>query len=405
MPDELTYLDLPPDTNEWQKLFAAAGVDCVMDPMVARAADLFIGGPDYCRQMTQTAPDDLWPAMQNNVDAILAFFHILMTRDRIPLIDYGDTFSSRLDEWLGSSIILRTSAASAYPEVKTKALQRLSIVAANFPRGKSLDLDKELLAVGYFWQPNLDGLPVVPEATAAAQFVLGGMVFGAYADAAFADHVLQSKRLQMMTDLENGMPAVPDDWQTQERALFAKIAEIANQDRSLTAKDEIAVPNVLLHLLADRRKSPRALLDQALEMRDSSAGRSYRAFHKRLRDAWHDGRRDDEAERQIDAVATELKQRISGEPTIIAHLMVGANLTAGVRAKFDAGIAAVDINAKVDIDKPKTPVSIIVPRALRNWFVDDILFSRHQKLLLRMAQSQHKFENIRRGLYAAWRRT
>jgi hypothetical protein len=403
MSDELTYLCLPLDTEEWPKLFSAAGVDCVMDPMVVRAADLFIGGPDYCRQMTETPPDELWGAMQNNIDAILTFFHILMTHDRIPLIDYGDTFLSRLEEWLGPSIILRTSAVSAYPKVKKKALQRLSTVAANFPRGKSLDLDKELLAVGYFWQPNLDGLPVAPEATAAAQFVLGGMVFGAYADAALVYHVLQSKRLQMMTDLDKGTPAVSDDWQSQEKALFAQLAEIANQDQSFTTRDDSALPNVLLHLLADGSKSPRALLDQALELRNSNAGRSYRAFHKRIRDAWREGRRDDEAMRQINDIAKELERRISGEPSVIAHLVVGANLTAGIRAKINASIASVDFDAKITIDKPKTPIAITVPSALRNWFVEDILFSRHQKLLLRMAQSQRRFDNVRRSLFAAWR--
>jgi hypothetical protein len=30
--------------------------------------------------------------LKKNIDGILAFFHVLMTRDRIPLIDYEYTF-------------------------------------------------------------------------------------------------------------------------------------------------------------------------------------------------------------------------------------------------------------------------------------------------------------------------
>jgi hypothetical protein len=209
--------------------------------------------------------DEFWRAIQNNIDAILTFFHILMTRDRIPLIDYGKTFMSRLHEWLDPSILLRTSAASAYPEIKRKAIDQLSTAVLKFPCGKSLNLDRELLAVGYFWRPNLEGLPIMPEAIAAAQFVLGGMIFGEYAAAGGADHVLQSKRLDMMTGLDEEPRPISDDWRIQERALFAELAKLTNRDKTLRKKNEVALPNVLLHLLAKGIKSPRALLDDALK--------------------------------------------------------------------------------------------------------------------------------------------
>jgi hypothetical protein len=164
------YLALPADTQTWPALFAESGLDCVMDPMVVRAADMFIGGSAYCRGLTGQPNDGIWPAIEANLDGIFAFFHALMTRDRIPVIDYGATFMSQIREWLDPSILQWTSASGAYESIRQKALQRLVPVTGNLPTGKALDLDSELLAAGYFWQPNLDDLPIVPEATSAARF-------------------------------------------------------------------------------------------------------------------------------------------------------------------------------------------------------------------------------------------
>ena len=102
----MSSLHLPNDLRQWPALFENEGLDCVMDPMVVRAAELFIGGLDYCRKMTGQADTDFWPAIENNLDRVLTFFHLLMTRDRIPLIDYGQTFITELPEWVGSSVFV-----------------------------------------------------------------------------------------------------------------------------------------------------------------------------------------------------------------------------------------------------------------------------------------------------------
>jgi hypothetical protein len=45
---------------------------------------------------------------------------------------------------------------------------------------------------------------------------------------------------------------------------------------------------------------------------------------------------------------------------------------------FDAGHRCGRYQCQVGIDKLKSPVSIAVARALRNWLIDDILLSRHK---------------------------
>jgi hypothetical protein len=86
------HLSAGPDVSTWPRIFQEADLDYVPDPMVLRAAELFIGGRQYCRQIQKLDDSKVWPVIEKNIDGILAFFHVLMTRDRIPLIDYEYTF-------------------------------------------------------------------------------------------------------------------------------------------------------------------------------------------------------------------------------------------------------------------------------------------------------------------------
>src|SRR5690349_5895138 len=89
-------IGLTSDVTTWPEIFDAAGVDYVPDPMVLRAAELFIGGRQYCIKEQKLDDQKAWPVIESNIDGILAFFHALMTRERIPLIDYEYTFPSML---------------------------------------------------------------------------------------------------------------------------------------------------------------------------------------------------------------------------------------------------------------------------------------------------------------------
>jgi hypothetical protein len=394
-------LRLTADTDTWPAMFAQSGLDCVMDPMVIRAADLFIGGSAYCRELTGKQNDELWPAINANLDGIFAFFHALMTRDRIPVIDYGATFISRIREWLDPSILQWASANDAYENIRCRALSRLLPVTANFPTSKSLDLDDELIAVGYFWQPSLDKLPIVPEATSAARFALAGLVFGEYAQLAGADHILQNKRLGLLTGL--GRRPAPGDWPSQERAMFAEIVALANRTEGVRVKDSPELPSVLPHLLAENPKSPRALLDDAIKLRATRDGADYRTFHKQLRNDWRFGRLNPKAEKEIAAVARQLERRIGGEPTVITHVTLSGDIKATGWTGGNIGIGGGKIEGRFNAKFPETKVPIAVPETLRNCFVENILFTGHQKLLLQMARDEAKSTNVRKGLYEVWR--
>jgi hypothetical protein len=95
MSSTVEYLAPGPDLSTWPRQFEEAGLDYVPDPMVLRAAELFIGGRQYCRRL-QLDDEKAWPVIERNIDGILAFFHVLMTRERIPMIDYEITFMGAL---------------------------------------------------------------------------------------------------------------------------------------------------------------------------------------------------------------------------------------------------------------------------------------------------------------------
>jgi hypothetical protein len=65
----------------------------VPDPMVMRIADLFIDGRSFA-QKSGLDQAKVWSTISNNVDSLYTFFHLLMTRERVPLIDYDYTFNT-----------------------------------------------------------------------------------------------------------------------------------------------------------------------------------------------------------------------------------------------------------------------------------------------------------------------
>jgi hypothetical protein len=164
MPSLASYLIPGPDVSTWPIAFRAADLDYVPDPMVLRAAELFIGGRQYCRQVQKLDDEKVWPIIEKNIDGILAFFHVLMTRERVPLIDYESTFPSDFLRSLVGEITLEVHPDRAvYERLKTEGLQKLQSFDASRSSKKLVNnLRNELLAVGYSWVPELDGLTVDP---------------------------------------------------------------------------------------------------------------------------------------------------------------------------------------------------------------------------------------------------
>jgi hypothetical protein len=391
------------DAAQLSMVFVDNQVDFVPDPMVLRAAELLLLGRSGVKDAglgDSVDADDVWEVIDRNLDGVLTFFHLLMTRERIPLIDYESTFpSTRFHDLLGDDLVVDIHPSlDLYGFLKAEARAKLNdLQLGSLPREMLLDITNELGTVGYEWYPDVGDLPDYQRT--AAMFALGGIIFGGYAQATGTDHVLQTERARVFAELAVPQAEEPIWGFRKEREVFARLRELVSRDPRLAADDVALPPSALPHLLLSDPRDPQELLERALDLRDSDDGKLYREWHSRLRSAWGKGRRSSRDEDDIEDVRREIESRLASKAegkTLWATTLdieAGAGLTIGGKhAKIKAEIGP----------KVSTEVPVGVPNRLRNWLVDSLVFRRHKKLLLRMSLDQHSFDNVSMGLRELW---
>lgn len=260
------------------------------------------------------------------------------------------------------------------------------------------DVAGELGTAGYRWFPKEAQFEHLADRDedrglqTLATFVLGGIVFGGYAQATRTDHLLQTKRARLFTEL-----TVPQDesvlWGArQEERLYGRLAEMADDVEELRHADFTLPPSVVPFLIVSGEPgSPRELLEQAMALRASETGDAYRTWHAKLRSAWKEGRRNLDAEADLVDVADEVRGRFgldqAGDDAPRLTLSAGVGVTFGI---VDVGVAA------------EHDVRVRLPDRVRNWLVETFRFRGHRKMLLRMSLDQATFDNIARGLQDLW---
>lgn len=381
----------PHDLGGWAA-FGRADLDVVPDPMVLRTGEMFVLGRSGVQQMGLD-PDEAWKSLDRNLGSLFAFFDLLLTRERIPLIEYWHTFANSLPELLGELVVPVTIAYEIYDEVRAEVVDKLRCrQGLLLDDGLVREINEELTAYAWEWQPQVD-LEQADEATLrAAGFLVGGLVFGSYAAATGADHVLQPKRSRLM--LEASAP--PDKrtlrgWQ-KENELFSAFKEHCAPVDDVRVEDLSGAPSALALVLQehpDLRGTP-DVLREVLALRESRAGKAYRDWFRKLRRAWADGQRppDEDAAREVLA---ELRRR-SG---------AGADATVGLKADITLKAGDGGVGAEVKI----ADVPLRVPQWLRGWMVSHLPFKPHRRFLLRLGLAQARYEDITLHLQRLWSRT
>jgi hypothetical protein len=69
----------------------AQQIGFVPDPMILRTGEIFLNGQSGIKAL-ERSDFDVGQALRENIGGLLDFFDMLVTRDTIPLINYGDTF-------------------------------------------------------------------------------------------------------------------------------------------------------------------------------------------------------------------------------------------------------------------------------------------------------------------------
>jgi hypothetical protein len=388
-------------------LFQQEQVDYVPDPLVLRAADLFIGGKEFVQRICPNpdiglgaddpiTPARVWATIDKNIDGLIAFFHLLMTRERVPLIDYDMTFDGQNLDALGGLAVTLHPPHDIYMQFKQDAQRKIAEMSLErLPKRMVKDIADELVSTGYGWLPDAGvSQPDRAQRTAAA-FLMGGLIFGSYAAAIGGDHVLQSKRADLFTRLTI-VPEERADWVLKkESELFAELDEIALKDPHIATRERHLPPTVLTLLIEDA-KNPRDLLDRALRLRDEEEWKEYRHWYARLRKAWADGRHDKVAEADVHRVTEEIRRRLAQQQKKSAPVPLNEKEIA-FKGKVEFGIAG--FRAELEGDNLQR---IVLPERLRNWYVDRFFMRDHRKLLMRMSVAQEAYDNLTLGLRNLW---
>jgi hypothetical protein len=378
----------------------------VPDPMILRTGEVFLNGASGTHAL-ERRDFDVWDALQQNIGGLLDFFDMVVTREVIPLINYGDTFDrmkimAPLDRLLPDRIRPVEIDYSVYNAIKKGALLKLAEV--DLPGlARFGDIALELRAFRYEWEPALsvpDSEPAVDaarekfaavdEATRrGAQFLLGGFIFSGFAQASQSTHYIQPKRARFFLGLTAASDRAGAFSFRDEDAIFAAAAARLRDTRA-EMQNADPVPPVLPYLLAQGEPTNvRELLDRAIAFRDSVEGKRFRRVVADIRADGVKGRRAE------DAVRREREQAIA---FLAPHSKLDAKRSRSLEVKLSAetvGVPFVKAGAE-------TSVKLGIPTWLRLWWNDEVPFGGMRKTLRRMWMAVESYQDLAGKLQRVW---
>ena len=225
--------------EDWQSIAAIGGP--VVDPMILRCGEVFLRGSANSYDQSSA-----WDLLSKNIHALGTFFDRLILEKQIPVFDYSATFDVDMpfegrtlaaineDEEVLVNVNVRFEA---YMDAKNAALAELTKFYKGGVAGVSgqqaheilrdlASIVGELTTSGYAWYPNLGDLTFEnPDEQRLAAYILGGLIFGAYAQLAGTDHLMQPKRsrLFLALTLKQNTARGAEDY------LFTKLGELSGR--------------------------------------------------------------------------------------------------------------------------------------------------------------------------------
>lgn len=388
--DHADLLVATPD--DWQR-FRDQHLNVIADPMVFRAADVFLRGRmGAASSLPIGDPEAIWSALTGDLGSLTTFFDQIILAERLPLIDYGITFDSTLrydSPWVGRIIneaLEEQVVVTVHIHGQVSADARNAALAAlpGRPRATSQlenDVRHELTALDYQWRPDLGVLGAQGE-DVLSRFLYGGLVFGAFAQMSGASHVLQPKRWRLMTAMALGTPSAA---YAEEASLVAEIDRRIQTNPQYKDIKLASLPPLLPYMLSKEPRGPTELLRVAKELRADAQIKEYRGWRSRLLRNWVDrGLIEESSERDINRVVRALHQRFRGGPAVDVKAEVGV----GVSEK-GVGITA-GLSIPISVDR------------IWGWISDGLPGHRYMKVLTRLKITEHQYAAMDRHLRTVW---
>jgi hypothetical protein len=280
--------------DDWPSDFCA-----IVDPMILRSADILLCGPP------KEGQEDIWETI--DLTALMAFFDLLVFEDKIPMIDYGATFSPAEGFKISAlyDIVNSLQDSLGYPEkplvtvhvgdtasqsAREKALIRLADhgeVGSNL----SSSIYDELTALEHNWRPDLT--VINPDYTAGecdthkrivTTFIYGGMLFGELAGQAGVPHCLHAKRSRLDLGVASNARSADYENEKELNLYLDKVYKAGLGQQGIPNKQAVAIPSVLPYLLhhEGHRQNIEALVLGALDMRHRDEVKRFRDWKREL---------------------------------------------------------------------------------------------------------------------------
>lgn len=372
------------NAKDWEAIAAIGGP--VVDPMILRCGEIFLRGASEAQD-----PAGAWDLLSKNIHALSAFFDRIVLDKKIPVFNYADTFD--LDQNFNQRVLARVNAEeeilvdvdvrwAAYQTVKAAAESELLSLytsgVAGIKAQEAANILGELAQSGYAWYPRMDSLQLPNEnEKRIAGYILGGLIFGGYAQLAGANHLMQPKRSRLFLALS--LKERTD--RSAEEFLFGKLGELTGRPVA-----DIPYTPTFFPLLLAESSGPAELLKNALKMRKSKEVTDYRAWLRNaIKDFRQNGRISTERTREVERIKSAVQQKLAGMPLPRIDLKT----TLAEVAAFKPPIGGVDLGPPA--------------KAAWGWLINQLPGRRHRKLLTRAVIADREFVNLNVRISTVWK--
>lgn len=382
----------------------------VVDPMVFRAGELFLRGRKGLRQQPRQLPLDdeaAWDFLDKNLEALRFFFDVLVLHEHLPLFNYSDTFDRDANFDERSLAVINQASQDAvlvpvnvqygtYAAVKMRAVEKLGEHLARAggdtrawaDPALASSIARELSRSGYRWEPRspeIEAELATEQDRVLVRFLLGGMIFGQYADLMDSEHWLQPKRARLFVRATiDGGPVPLDD----ERQLFERLG---TQYRLPFGR---RWQPTFLHYILARANTRADIPGIVAKLRKSGAVKDYRAWRARAIAEWQ----------RKGGISAETEDVVKGIKAALGAQGVG------VEDVQDATVAWVDTAAAAAAAPEPTAALVggaaaaVLKTAPPAWdFVRGLWPGRrHVKLLAESLRMRQHYPQIERAVATLW---